>query len=211
VPLLLACVGFDEAPVAEVATVSFSADGGHVAVETRWVDEGPGFPNVRIELFDLAARARVGEWATRLGPDRAMEGFEGASADARAAAADALGRVGVDLARPSSAEPCVDGVCGGQASACGGRSGGVRVRVESKPSTEKVEQCYGRGEPHRLTVTVDGVRWIDETTPADGCPANYHAAGVWRRGEHVVLLLGHDVPGHEGRGARWKVMSRPPG
>lgn len=200
---LTLAAAFEEPPVADVATVAFSADGARVAVETRWVEEGPGFPNAKIELRDTAKNAALGAWSERLVEHTANAGFEGASAGARAKAADALGRAGVDLARPATAIPCEDGVCGRDGGGgCVRSREALRFTITSTPTGAKGEQCYGRGVAHLLTLSVNGRTWVAEDVPADGCPANWRVEAAYLHGERAVLLLGYDVPGHEGRARR---------
>lgn len=197
-------LAFDEPPVADVATVAFSADGRFVAVETHWVEEGPGFPNARIELRATDDNRLVGAWSERLVEHAAVGGFPGASAGARGKAASALVEAGIDLTKPAKALPCAGGTCGPPDAGTGcvrGRDA-LRVTVTSTPTDAKEEQCYGRGQAHRLQLAVQGRTWVAESTPADGCPANWSAEAAYIQGDRAVLLLGYDIPGHEGRAKR---------
>jgi hypothetical protein len=188
----------DPPPAPEVTAVAFDRKGAHVAIETRWVESGSGFPNARIELWDPATGTRTGTWDARLTEERAAGGVAGASAEARAAAGAALVGAGVDLAKPAAALPCSGGVCAPAApKGCAGRAH-LTVTVTSTPTSEKVDQCYGRGTPDRLTLVVDGHTWVDESTPADGCPSAYTARTAWRKGGSVVVVLSYEVPGYEG-------------
>lgn len=203
-PLWALALAFEEPPVADVATVAFSADGRLVAVETHWVDEGPGFPNARVELRSTDDNRLVGAWSERLVEHAAASGFAGASEGARRKAAAALAEAGIDLTKPAAALPCASGVCGppDAGGGCARRRDALRVTVTSTPTDAKAEQCYGRGRAHRLQLAVQGRTWVAETAPVDGCPANWTAEAAYLQGERAVLLLGYDIPGHEGRAKR---------
>ncbi len=196
----LLAVAFDAPPVAEVVTVAFGAGGERVAIETRWVEEGPGFPNAKIDLRDTSTGALLGTWSARLVEADANRGFAGASADARAKAAGALAEAGVDLGQPATAYPCAGGACGpaGTGGGCVRARDRVRFTLTTTPTQRKIEQCYGRGTPHLLTLSVQGHTWVAESEPADGCPSSWRAEAAYVHGDRAVLLLAYDVPGHEG-------------
>lgn len=182
--------------------MAFNAAGTRVAIETRWVDEGPGFPNTRIELRDVATGAVVDVWSARLTEAEASGGFPASSAAARTQAAGALSSAGIDLTATATAFPCSDGRCGptdAAGSGCLRRRDTVRVTVTSTPTERKADQCYGRGTPDLLTLSVQGRAWTVEADPADGCPADYRATTAWLQGPSAVILLTHTIPGHEGR------------
>lgn len=200
-PLLWSSLAHAMEDPTEVATVAFSRDGSRVAVETHWVNEGPGFPNARIELRDVASGALLGDWSARLTEGDAAAGFPGASAAVRTDAAAALDAAGIDLTHAAMAFPCAAGTCGPAAapSGCARARDTLRVTVTSTPTPQRVDQCFGRGTPHLLTLTVQGRAWAAETEPADGCPADYTPRAVYLQGQSAVVLLGYTVPGHEGR------------
>jgi len=198
--LVAFAAAFDEPPVADVATVAFNPSGTHVAIETRWVEEGPGFPNAALELRDTATGALLGAWSERLVEARAMEGMEGASVAVRAEAAAALSAAGVNLDAPATAVACAEGRCGppDARGGCARARDELRVTVTSTPTDAKIESCYGRGKPHLLGLSVQGRAWATESVPRDGCPSSWRAEAAWLHGESVVVLLGYDIPGHEG-------------
>jgi hypothetical protein len=177
---LLACsIAWSHAPAAaDPAVAAASPDGAHFATLTTWVDEAPGFPNARLELFDLRTRSRMAVWQVRLVGPASLGGVRAASAEVRARAADALRAVRIELDASKPGAACAETRCGD-----------LEVDVLSTRTPDKAEQCYGRVGPDLLSITVNSREWLSETFPADGCPSAWRAHSAWIHGDSVVLLL----------------------
>ena len=186
--------------------VAFSPSGDRVAVELLWTEDGSGFPNARVEIWDPARGERVGEWSARLTEDESKKGLDGAQAAARQAAAAELGRANIDLTKPATLTACKGGVCGStEGSGCTGKDQ-LKVTVTSTPTDSKADQCR-TGKPELLAVSVPEKTWLSESTPADGCPKGDEAAWGALQGESAVLLVTYATPSSEGAPNRVRAVA----
>ncbi len=183
-----------------------SGAGVYVAVLSTWIDEGPGFPNARIEVFHALTGLRTHVWQVRLeGPD-AARGTDGAIADVAARAESAFGQLGISPQKEYAGARCAPLASGG--ASCGAH----RVTVTSTRSaahTAKDAQCFGRAGPDLLRLVVDERVWVEESFPAEGCPSAWRPLAVYEAGNGLVTVLAYDVPGHEGTAARTATVVGP--
>lgn len=186
-----------EPPPTELVAVTFSADARAVAVETRWVMDGPGFPVARLALYDTATGALAAPFEVTLREADAARGLDGATQAVRSAAAAALATAGIDLSRPTVAEPCDGNRCGG-ATGCADRG----VPVVLSTTAVSGETCPAGWTGEALAVKVAGVSWA-VTAERSACARGFAAEGFYRSGKAGVLVVGFSVPGHEGPASRF--------
>lgn len=195
--LLLAA---EEPPPTELVAVSASVNGEFAAVETRWVLDGPGFPVARVQILNLATGAVVEDSRVVTDPTNASIGLDGVIAAARLQAKPTLDRLKIEVVL--SPVPCAAAGCGSRA----GCTGGVLVPVEIAEARVEGETCPQGWEGTMPTVVLGKT---PVTTPLDrpACARGWHAASAFVASGGAVLVLGYEVPGHEGPASRFVAVA----
>lgn len=198
--LLLAA---EEPPPTELVAVSASVDGRFAAVETRWVLDGPGFPVGRVQILDLASGAIVEDARLTTDPTNAGIGLDGVITAVRVQAKPTLDRLKIEV--PLGANACAASGCGSRP----GCAGGVLVPVAIAEAGVDGETCPQGWEGTTPTVRL-GVAVVSTPLERPACARGWHAASAYVATGGAVLVLGYEVPGHEGPAQRFVAVAGAP-
>lgn len=199
IPLAL-LLAAEEPPPTELVAVSASVDGKFASVETRWVLDGPGFPVARVQILDLATGAVVEDSRVVTDPTNASMGLDGVIAAARLQAKPTLDRLKIEMVL--SPIPCAASGCGSRS----GCTGGVLLPVEMSEASVEGETCPQGWQGTTPTVRLGGTV---VSTPLDrpACARSWQAASAYVASGGAVLVLGYEVPGHEGPAPRFVAVA----
>ena len=195
--LLLAA---EEPPPTELVSVSASADGKFAAVETRWVLDGPGFPVARVQILDLGSGAVMEDSRVTTDPTNASMGLDGVIAAAHLQAKPTLDRL--KIAVPLAPTPCAASGCGSRS----GCAGGVLVPVAISEAGVEGETCPQGWEGTTPTVRL-GQSVVSTPLERPACARGWHAAAAYVASGGSVLVLGYEIPGHEGPAPRFLAVA----
>ncbi len=187
-------------PPTELVGVTGSADGHYAAVETRWVLDGPGFPVARIQVLDVTTGAVVEDTRVVTDPTNANIGLEGVVLAVRLQARGTLDRLKIVV--PLGDMECAAGGCG-QGGGCAAEPF-VRVALTEAPVSG--ETCPVGWEGTTPSVRLGSMQ---VATPIDrpACARAWRVASAYPNAGGAVLVLGYEVPGHEGPAPRFVAVA----